>query len=135
MDRFGIYECLEYSSREYEDRGTPQCEMIIYIGRSSRFTDIQPWNVTAIGFWCEDTCQVAIRKALRYLCQIYEKQLGRFPLRFFPPVKKNHPVLLTRMRTLQGHGQCEDDPTVVLMAAYLLTLDQFCDAQQSKLRQ
>jgi hypothetical protein len=56
-------------------------------------------------------------------------------LRFFPHVKKNHPVLLNRMRTLQGHGQCEDDPTVVLMAAYLLTLDQFCDAQQSKLRQ
>jgi hypothetical protein len=40
MDHFGIYECSEYSSREYEDRGTPQCEMIIYIGRSSRFTDI-----------------------------------------------------------------------------------------------
>ena len=32
MDRFGIYERPEYASREYEDRGTIRCEMIIYVG-------------------------------------------------------------------------------------------------------
>jgi len=47
MDRLGIYECSEYTSREYEDRGTLRCEMIIYVGRRSRFPDIHPWNVTA----------------------------------------------------------------------------------------
>ena len=61
--------------------------------------------------------------------------LAHSPLRFFPPVKKNRPVWLARIRTLQGYGQCEDDPTVLHMSAYLLTLDEFCDAQQSKLRQ
>ena len=39
------------------------------------------------------------------------------------------------MRTLQGHGQREDDPIVLHMSAYLLTLDEFCDAQHSKLKQ
>ena len=129
MNRLGIYECPEYNIMEYEDRGTSWCEITICAGRSSRFPDIQPWNVTATGFRHEDTYQVASRKALRNLCQIYEKQLGRSPLRFFPPVKKNHPVWLARMRTLQGYGQREDDPTVLHMSAYLLTLDEFCDAQ------
>lgn len=110
MDRLGIYEHPEYSSWEYEDCGTLLCEIIIYVGRSSRFPDIQPWNVTATGFRHEDTYQVASQKALCYLCQIYEKQLGRSPLRFFPSVKKNHPVWLARMWTLQGYGQARMTP-------------------------
>ena len=104
MDRLGIYERPGYTSREYEDRGTLRCEMIIYVWRSSRFPDIQPWNVTATGFRHQDTYQVAARKALRYLCQIYEKRLGHTPMRFFPPVKKNRPVWLARVRTLEGRG-------------------------------
>ena len=35
MDRLGIYERPEYSSKEYKDHGTLRCEMIIYVGRSS----------------------------------------------------------------------------------------------------
>jgi hypothetical protein len=65
MDRIGIYERPEYSSREYEDRDTLRCEMIIFIGRSRRFPDIDPFNVTATGFRLQDTYQVAARKALR----------------------------------------------------------------------
>jgi hypothetical protein len=94
VDRIDIYEHPEYSSREYEDRGTLRCEMIIFDGRSRRFPDIDPFNVTATGFRLQDTYQMAARKALRYLCQIYEKHLGRTPMRFFPPVKKNRPVWL-----------------------------------------
>ena len=134
MDHFGIYERPEYTSREYEDRGTLRCKMIIYVGRSSRFPVIQPWNVTAMGFCHQDTYQVAARKALRYLCQIYERHIGHTPIRFFPPVKKNHLVWLARVRTLEGHGQWEDDPTVLHMAAYLLTLDELCDEEHSKLK-
>ena len=68
VDRLGIYEHPDYTSREYEDRGTLRCEMIIYVGRSTRFSDVQPWNVTATGFRLEDMYQVAARKALQYLC-------------------------------------------------------------------
>ena len=135
MDRLGIYERPEYTSREYEDRGTLRCKMIIYVGRSSRFPVIQPWNVTAMGFCHQDTYQVAARKALRYLCQIYERHIGHTPIRFFPPVKKNHLVWLARVRTLEGRGQCENDPTVLHMSSYLLTLDELYDEQHSKLKQ
>src|SRR5688572_837107 len=135
MDRLGIYERPEYTSREYEDRGTPRCEMIIYIGRSSRYPDIQPWNVTATGFRHKDTYQVAARKALRFLCQIYERHIGRTPMRFYPPVKKNRPVWLARVRTLEGRGQREDNPTVLHMDAYLLTLDELYEEQAAKLKQ
>ena len=42
MDCLGIYERSEYSSREYKDCEILRCEMIIYVGRSSHFRDIQP---------------------------------------------------------------------------------------------
>ena len=74
---------------------------------------------------------MAARKALRYLCQIYEKRLGHTPMRFFPPVKKNRPIWLARVRTLEGHGQRENDPTVPHMSAYILTLDELYDEQHS----
>lgn len=127
MDHVGIYDRPKYSFREFEDHGTLRCEMIVYVRRSSRFPDIQPWNVTATGFCREDTYQTIARKALRYLCQIYEKHLGHTPMRFFPPVKKNLPVWMARLRTLHGLGQREDDPTVLHMSTYLLTLDEYCD--------
>jgi hypothetical protein len=135
MDRVGIYECPEYSSREYEDRGTLLCEMIIFVGRSRRFPDIDPFNMTATGFRLQDTYQVVGQKTLRYLCQIYEKHIGHTPMRFFPSVKKNHPVWLARMKTLEGRGQREDDPTVVHMCYYLLTLNDLYDKQHVKLTQ
>jgi len=50
MDRLGIYECPEYTIMEYEDRGTPWCEISVSVGKSSRYPDIQPWSVTTIGF-------------------------------------------------------------------------------------
>ena len=56
-------------------------------------------------------------------------------MRFYQPVKKNCPVWLAQVRTLEGRGQREDDPTVFHMVAYLLTLDEFCDEQHSKLKQ
>jgi hypothetical protein len=50
-------------------------------------------------------------------------------MRFFLPVKKNHLVWLARMKTLEGCGQHEDDPTVLHMSAYLLTLDDLYGKQ------
>jgi hypothetical protein len=135
MDRVGIYERPEYSSREYEDRGTLWCEMIIFIGRRRSFLDIDPFNVTATGYRLQDTYQVAAWKTLHYLCQIYEKHIDRTPMMFFLTVKKNHLVWLAQMKTLEGRGQREDDPTMLHMSAYLLTLDDHYDKHHAKLRQ
>jgi hypothetical protein len=41
--------------------------------------------VTATGFRHRDTYPLALRKALRYLCRIYEEHLVPTPMRYFPP--------------------------------------------------
>jgi hypothetical protein len=40
--------------------------------------------VTATGFQHRDAYPLAIRKALRYLCQIFEEHLIPTPMRLFP---------------------------------------------------
>jgi hypothetical protein len=55
------------------------------------------------------------------LCQIYEEVVDT-PLRFFPPYQRNRPVWLTRMRALEEQQLLEDDPTVVYLTSYLLTV-------------
>ena len=102
MQRFGIKSRPEYDSSEYEEYGTLRCEMNVHIGRSRDHPDIDSFKVTATGFRWNDTYQVAARKALRYLCQIYERLVAHTPMRFFPPMKKNRPVWSARMRTLEG---------------------------------
>ena len=62
-----------------------RCRVILVIARSDRCPDIQPWRVTATGFRHQDTYPLAVRKALRYLCRIFERHLAPTPMRFFPP--------------------------------------------------
>jgi hypothetical protein len=81
------------------------------------------WSVTAAGHRFKDTSQVVARKALRALCQIYEEEVADTLLRFFPPFQRNRPVWMARMRALEGQQLLEDDPSVVYLTAYLLTLD------------
>ena len=81
------------------------------------------WSVTAAGHGFKDTCQVVARKALRALCQIYEEEESDTPLRFFPPFQRDRPVWMARMCALEGQQLLEDDPSVVYLTAYLLTLD------------
>ena len=85
LESLGVSECPRYYNREYEHHGTPRCRVILVIAKSDRYLDIQPWRVTAIGFRHQDTYPLAIRKALRYLCQIFERHLAPTPMRFFPP--------------------------------------------------
>jgi hypothetical protein len=80
------------------------------------------WSVTAARHRFKDTCQVVARKALMTLCQIYE-EVADTPLKFFSPFQRNRPVWLARMRALEEQQLLEDDPTVVYLTAYLLTLD------------
>jgi len=103
IQKLGTKDRLEYEGREYEEHETERCEVTIYIGKSEDFPNIaESWSMTVIGVWFADTYQAVARKALRYLCQIYEKPITHTPMRFFPPKEKDRPVWRTRIELLQG---------------------------------
>ena len=102
------------------------------IAKSDRYLDIQPWRVTATGFRHQDTYPLAVRKALRYLCRIFERHLDPTPMRFFPPAIRT-PVWEARMRSLEWRRH-EEDP-LYQVATYLASLDYLFDEQASILRE
>jgi hypothetical protein len=118
--RLGIRSQPEYDGREFVEHGTEKCVMTVYIGSSPRHVE---WSVTTTGHRFRDTYQVVARKALRALCQIYEEEVADTPLRFFPPFQRNRPVWMARMRALEEQQLLEDDPIVMYLTAYLVTLD------------
>ena len=73
------------------------------------------------------------RKALRYLCQIYEEPIARTPMQFFPPLDRNRRAWRARMEALQGRDAQEDSLTVVQLTTYLLALDEQYDQQALEL--
>jgi hypothetical protein len=109
----------EYDGHEFVEHGTEKCVVTVYIGSSLHHAE---WSVTSAGHRFKDTCHVA-RKALRALCQIYEEEVANTPLRFFSPFQRDRPVWMARMCALEGQQLLKDDPTVVYLTAYLLTLD------------
>jgi hypothetical protein len=117
--RLGIRSQPEYDGREFIEHGTKKCVVTVYIGSSPHHVE---WSVTAAGHRFKVTCQVVAHKALRALCQIYE-EVADTPLRFFPPFQRNRPVWMARMRALVRQQLLEDDPSVMYLTAYLLTLD------------
>jgi hypothetical protein len=118
--RLGIRSQPEYDGREFIEHGIEKCVVTVYIGSSPHHVE---WSVTAARHRFKDTFPVVARKALRALCQIYEEEVVDTPLRFFPPFQRDRPVWMARMRALEGQQLLEDDPTVVYLTAYLLTLD------------
>jgi len=108
LESLGVMEHPRYYSKEYEHHGTLRCRVILVIARSDRYPDIQPWRVTATGFRHEDTYPLAVKKALRYLCRIFERHLTSTPMRFFPSAIKT-PVWEARMRSLERRHH-EEDP-------------------------
>ena len=135
LQKLRVKDCPEYEGREYEKLGTERCEVTVYIGKSDEFPDItEAWNVTITGFRFVDTYQVVARKALRYLCQIYEEPIARTPMRFFPPLDKNRRAWRARMEALKGQDAQEDSPTMVHLTTYLLALDEQYDRQDLELR-
>ena len=108
------------------------CRVILVITRSDRYPDIQPWRVTTTGFRHQDIYPLAVRKALRYLCRIFERHLAPTPMRFFPPAIRT-PVWEARMRSLE-RCRHEEGP-LYQVATYLASLDQLFDKQASILRE
>jgi hypothetical protein len=115
----GIRSHPENDGHEFIEHGTEKCVVTVYIGSSPHHVE---WSVITAGHRFRDTCQVVARKALRALCQIYEEVVDT-PLRFFPPFKRDRPVWMAMMRALEGQQLLEDNPTVVYLTAYLLTLN------------
>jgi hypothetical protein len=116
----GIRSQPEYDGREFIEHGIEKCVVTVYIGSSPHHVE---WSVTAAGHRFKNTSQVVARKALRALCQIYEEEVADTLLRFFAPFQRDRPVWMARTRALEGQHLLEDDPTVVYLTAYLLTLD------------
>ena len=132
--RLGIPERPEYVGREFMEHGTESCEVTIHIGASDKYLEMQPWSVTATGARMPDTIQLAARKALRYLCQMFEWHLGSTPMKYFPPLDRNRPAWAARIRNLESPAGTEKNPTVVAMSGYLLSLDDLCDQLHQRVR-
>jgi hypothetical protein len=113
--------------REFTEHGTESCEVTINISAIDKYLEMQPWGVTATGSCMQDTIQLAARKALRYLCQIFEWLLGSTPMKYFPPLDRNRPAWAARIRNLGSTAVTEKDPTIIAMSSYLLSLDDLCD--------
>ena len=75
LERVGVVDPPEYVYREYDSRGTLRCDMMIFVGKSTRYPDVDPWFISTTGFRFPDTYRKATRKALRRLRVVYKHHL------------------------------------------------------------
>ena len=85
LERVGVVDPPEYVYREYDSRGTLRCDMMIFVGKSTRYPDVDPWFISTTGFPFPDTYRKAARKALRRLRVVYKHRLRGTPMGFFLP--------------------------------------------------
>jgi hypothetical protein len=88
LERVGVRDPPEFIYREYERYGTLQCKVLIFVGRSTLYPDIEPWFVSATGFRFADTYPKDARKALRHLQVVYRQHLRRTPMGFSHPLEE-----------------------------------------------
>ena len=62
LERVGVVDTPEYIYREYDSKGTLRCDMMIFVVKSTRYPDVNPWFISTTGFCFPDTCQKAARK-------------------------------------------------------------------------
>ncbi|PVH62638.1 hypothetical protein PAHAL_3G349900 [Panicum hallii] len=122
LERVGVMEPPEYAYREYISGGTLRCDMMVFVERSTRYTDVDPWFISTSGFRFPDTYRKAARKALRRLRVLYRHHLQRTPMGFFPPAEGRGRTWIARMR---GLGREEEDleDTVSHLSFYLTGLN------------
>ena len=134
LERIGVVDPPEYVYREYDSKGTLRCDIMIFVGKSTRYPDVDPWFISTTGFRFPDTYQKAARKALRRLRVIYKHHLQRTPMGFFPPTEGRERSWIARMR---GLGTEEEDleDTVSHLSIYLTSLDELYREQAAQLKQ
>ena len=107
---------------------------MIFVGKSTRYPDVDPWFNSTTGFRFPDTYRKAARKALRRLRVIYKRHLQQTPMRFFLPTEGRGRTWIARMR---GLGREEEDleDTVSHLSIYLTALDELYREQAAQLKQ
>ena len=106
--------------------------MMIFVGKSTLYPDVDPWSISVTGFTFPDTYPKAARKVLRHLRVVYKQHLRRTPMGFFPPNRGGR-SWIDRMR---GLGQEEEDleDTVSHLSIYLNGLDHLYQEQATQLK-
>jgi len=59
LERIGVVDPPEYIYWEYDSRGTLRCDMMIFVGKSSRYPDMELGLATGtdpLGFASPNTC-------------------------------------------------------------------------------
>ena len=133
LGRIGVVDPPEYIYREYDSRGTLRCDMMIFMGKSTRYPDVEPWFISTTGFCFPDTYRKAARKALRRLRVVYKHHLQRTPMGFFPPTERRGRSWIAGMRGL-GREEEELEDTVFHLSIYLTGLDQLYKEQAAQLK-
>src|SRR6185312_2245524 len=134
LERIGVMDPSEFLYREYDSKGTLRCDLMIFVARSTRYPDVDPWFISTTGFRFPDTYRKAAHKALRRLRVIYRHHLQRTPMGFFPPTEGRGRTWIARMR---GLGREEEDleDTVSHLSIYLTGLDELYREQAAQLKQ
>jgi len=133
LERVGVVSPPEYIYREYDSRSTLRCDMMIFVGKSTRYPDVEPWFISTTGFCIPDTYRKAARKALRRLRVVYKHHLQRTPMGFFPPTEGRGRSWIAQMRGL-GREEEELEDTVSHLSIYLTGLDQLYREQAAQLK-
>ena len=81
----GVVDTPKYIYWEYDSRRTFRCDMMIFMGKNTRYPDVDPCFISTTGFRFLDTYRKAARKALRRLRVVYKHHLQRTPMGFFLP--------------------------------------------------
>ena len=55
LERIGVVDPPEYVYWEYDSRGTLRCDIMIFVGKSTRYPDVDPWFISTTGFCFPDT--------------------------------------------------------------------------------
>jgi hypothetical protein len=132
LERVGVADPPEYTYREYNFRGTLWCDLMIFMGKSTLYLDVDPWFISTTSFGFPDTYRKAARKALRRLRVVYKHHLQRTPMGFFPPTGGRGRSWIARMRGLGREEKLED--TVSHLSIYLTGLDRLYHEQAKQLR-
>ena len=133
LECVGVVDPPEYTYWEYERRGTLRCDVMIFVGRSTLYPDVNPWFISTTGFCFPDTYRKATQKAQRRLRVVYKHHLRWTPMGFFPPSGGRGRSWIDRMRRL-GREEEELEDTVSHLSIYLTGLDQLCCEQATQLK-
>jgi hypothetical protein len=66
LERVGVVDPPEYTYREYNFRGTLRCDLMIFVGKSTLYPDMDPWFISTTGFGFPDVDPVRQNKSWKY---------------------------------------------------------------------